>query len=47
MKKQVKCIYCGYEWEPRKDPNIIKCCPDCKKRRPFINPIQMKGGFKK
>jgi len=30
---KVKCKKCGYEWIPRKNPEEIRECPNCKSRR--------------
>ncbi len=32
-KQKLKCVKCGYEWIPRKDPKDIRECPNCKSRR--------------
>ena len=37
VKQQVRCNFCGYEWEARKA--IPKACPDCKRRWP-LGPTQ-------
>jgi len=33
MTEKVRCIKCGYEWIPRKDPEEIRECPECKTRK--------------
>jgi len=32
-KVKLKCAKCGYEWIPRKNPDEIRECPECKSRR--------------